>query len=251
MHDDNEDRDKMTASDERPSLLARLKSHVLPETPDFYRLLVVQSELMCRGTEQLVSFLRTADPEAGQEVRRLEHEGDRVKAANLETLHRSFATPMDREDFYQAVTSIDEVLNYAKTSVREIDVLGLTPDPHMAAIAELVDAGARSLLEGFRQLQHAPEAADLQAERARKSERAAEKAYRRALAELLDPQIQHRHLVAARTPGSLREPDPALEILTLITELLKRREIYRHLSNAADHMAHAAQVLADIVNKAT
>jgi uncharacterized protein Yka (UPF0111/DUF47 family) len=251
MRGDDEDRDKMAAPDERPSLLARLRSHVLPETPDFYRLLVVQSELMCRGTEQLVSFLRTADPAAGQEVRRLEHEGDRVKAANLETLHRSFATPMDREDFYQAVTSIDEVLNYAKTSVREIDVLGLTPDPHMAAIAELVDAGARALLEGFRQLQHAPEAADLQAERARKSERAAEKAYRRALAELLDPAAQRQRLETARARAGALEPDPAFEALAIVSELLKRREIYRHLSNAADHVAHAAQVLADIVNKST
>jgi uncharacterized protein Yka (UPF0111/DUF47 family) len=250
MHDD-ENSDRTTASGKRLSLLARLKAHVLPETPDFYRLLVEQCELVCQGTEQLVKFLRNADPEAGQEVRRLEHAGDRVKAANLEILHRSFATPMDREDFYEAVTSIDEVLNYAKTSVREIDVLALTPDPHMAAIAELVDAGTRALLEGFRQLEHAPEAADLQAERARKSERAAEKAYRRALAELLDPAAQRQRLDTARASAGGLETDPALEALTIVSELLKRREIYRHLSNAADHVAHAAQVLADIVNKTT
>lgn len=248
MHDD-EDRDRTTVSGKRLSLLARLKAHVLPETPDFYQLLVEQCDLVCRGTEQLVAFLRTGDAEAGQAVRSLEHEGDRVKAANLEILHRSFATPMDREDFYQAVTSIDEILNYAKTSVREIDVLALTPDPHMAAIAELVDAGARALLEGFRQLEHAPAEADLQAERARKSERAAEKAYRRALAELLDPAMQRQRLEATRTASGT--PDEVIDVLTVITELLKRREIYRHLSNAADHVAHAAQVLADIVNKAT
>jgi len=32
--------------------------------------------------------------------------------------------------------------------------------------------------------------------------------------------------------------------------MLKRREIYRHLSNASDHVAHAAQILQDIVNRA-
>jgi len=230
------------------NLLGRLRERLLPTMPDFYALLVAQCTVTSEGTAQLVSFLRTGDPAAGLAVRRLEHEGDRRKAANLEILHRAFATPMDREDFYQAVESIDEILNYAKTSVRELEVLDLAPDPHMASLAELIDAGTRALLEGFSRLQHEPETADLQAERARKSERAAEKAYRRALAELFDADTQRRHLGGAAADSAAEH---AAAALTLTLEILKRREIYRHLSNAADHVAHAAQVLADIVNKST
>jgi hypothetical protein len=37
------------------------------------------------------------------------------------------------------------------------------------------------------------------------------------------------------------------EAMMYVIEVFKRREIYRHLSNAADRLAHAASVLHDIV----
>ena len=237
----------------RPSLLARLKDRLLPAVPDFYGLLTEQCAVTARGTNRLVAFLKSGEPELAMEVRRLEHEGDRLKQRNLEVLHRSFATPMDREDIYDAVTAIDEILNYAKTSVRELEILEVSPDAHMVEMASLVDAGATFLLEGFQHLQKQPEAADQNAEKARKTERAVEKAYRRALADLFDPARQLERLQGLDSAGAspaqldLRSQDT----LIIVTQMLKRREIYRHLSNSSDHVAHAAQILEDIVNKAT
>jgi len=37
--------------------------------------------------------------------------------------------------------------------------------------------------------------------------------------------------------------------LSFVMQILKRREIYRHPSNASDHMAHAGDILHDIVVK--
>ena len=34
-----------------------------------------------------------------------------------------------------------------------------------------------------------------------------------------------------------------------MTEIMKRREVYRHLSNGADRLAHAGQTLHDIIVK--
>jgi uncharacterized protein Yka (UPF0111/DUF47 family) len=232
----------------RPGLLARLKARVLPEMADFYALLVAQCAVTAEGTSLLVQFLRDGDPAKGIEVRRLEHEGDRIKARNLETLHRSFATPMDREDFYDAVTAIDEILNYAKTSVREMEILDLRPDAQMVELAVLVDAGAQALLLACQQLEHDPAVAERYGEQARKTERDVEKAYRRALAVLFDPTLQLERL---KGMSEAELDQRCADMLVLVTEMLKRREIYRHLSNASDHVAHAAQVLEDIVNKAT
>jgi uncharacterized protein Yka (UPF0111/DUF47 family) len=220
-------------TDSKPGLLRRLKARVVPEMPDFYALLVRQCSVTAEGTTRLVEFLRDDDPAKGQEVRRLEHEGDRVKATNLDTLHRSFATPMDREDFYDAVAAIDEILNYAKTCVREVEILEIRPDDRMVELAALVDAGARTLRAGFEQLERDPEAADRFGNQARKTERKIENVYRHALATLFDPD------------------QPEGDTLLIVTEMLKRREIYRHLSNAGDQVAHAAQLLEDIVAKAT
>jgi uncharacterized protein Yka (UPF0111/DUF47 family) len=249
----------MTESSTEPAgqgvrgLLARLKSRVLPEMPDFYALLIEQSQVTARGTAALTRFLQQGDAASGAEVGSLEHEGDRIKAKNLSVLHQSFATPMDREDFYDAVMAIDEVLNYAKDSVREVQILEISPDERMGDMAALLDAGAQALLLGFRALQHEPAKADGYAERARKIERDVEKVYRHALASLFDPVAQLERLRSAETAVA---SDAALdqrsaETLEIVTQMLKRREIYRHLSNSADHVAHAAQVLEDIVTKSS
>ena len=235
------------------SVLSWLKARVLPQMPDFYAMLIEQCGVTSQGTHALARFLSDGDAANGIEVRRLEHEGDRTKASNLETLHRSFATPMDREDFYDAIIAIDEILNYAKTSVREIEILEIEPDPQMAEMADLIDKGAQALLAGFRCLESDPATAGDFAEIARKTERATEKAYRRALAMLFDPEQQFEQLVRLDAAGASREvfDQRSVDTLIVVTQMLKRREIYRHLSNSADHVAHAAQVLEDIVNKAS
>ncbi len=235
------------------SVLSWLKARVLPQMPDFYAMLIEQCSITTQGTHALVQFLSQGDPANGIEVRRLEHKGDRIKASNLETLHRSFATPMDREDFYDAIIAIDEILNYAKTSVREVEILEVAPDPQMAEMADLVDKGAQALLEGFRHLEGDPATAGNCADVARKAERTTEKAYRRALAMLFDPEQHFDRLVKPDAAGASREgvDQRSADTLIVVTQIMKRREIYRHLSNSADHLAHAAQVLEDIVNKAS
>jgi uncharacterized protein Yka (UPF0111/DUF47 family) len=83
--------------------------------------------------------------------------------------------------------------------------------------------GVDSLVCGYARLASAPEAAAIDADSARKAERKVEKAYRRAIAALFQGD----------------------DYITMF----KRREIYRHLSNAADRMSNAANTLHDIVVK--
>jgi len=245
--------DKEPASGARQSLLGWLKARLLPEVADFYTLLLDQCGVTAEATRCLEVLLREGDSAQAGEVLRLEHEGDVLKQRNLEVLHRSFATPMDREDIYDAVMAIDEIVNYAKACVRELDALGVDPDARMAEMARLLHEGAMALHAGFSTLRQDPHAADGHGERARKSEREVEKVYRAALAELFDPSLQLERLKSLETSEASSEAIDrrSFETLVIVTQMLKRREVYRHLSNAADHVAHAARVLEDIVNKAT
>ena len=49
---------------------------------------------------------------------------DELKRRNMVVLNQAFATPMDREEIYRAIEGIDHVINYAKTTVREMELLG-------------------------------------------------------------------------------------------------------------------------------
>jgi uncharacterized protein len=236
------------------SLLQRLRARFLPSMPDFYRLLIEHAEVVVAGTDTLLRFVQEDDPELGRKVRQLEHEGDKLKARNLQILHKAFATPIDRDDIYRVVESIDEVLNYCKTTVVEMGILQIAPDQHIVEMATLLDSGARSLLQALQHLEAEPERADMDARAARKVERLVEKAYRRGLAELFDPQRLQSEVTAHRPAGEDRE---AIEVwrqqqtLILVTRVMKRREIYRHLSNAADHLSNAGQVIEDAISKST
>lgn len=247
-------------TDTSTSRFSQLFSALFPRMPDFHGLLNDQCDLVVRAMDEFVAFMKTGDAAKAKEVRRLEHEGDKLKAKNIDVLNRSFSTPFDREDIYRAITTIDEGLNYAKTTVREMEVLGIKPDMHMLEMARLLHQGAKALQNGFARLKANPLAAERDAAAVRKTERQTEKVYRKAIAELFDPEHYAQELAERRRePGEdlqmLLEPmdqagcSSVAKGLSFVMEALKRREIYRHLSNAADHLAHAGDILHDIVVK--
>jgi uncharacterized protein Yka (UPF0111/DUF47 family) len=224
------------------SAVTRIVDRVFPRMPDFYGLINAQCNLVCEGMDVFVHYMETGDPQFGERVRAMEKEGDELKARNMEVLGRAFATPMDREDIYRAIMTIDEILNYAKTTVREVEALELEPDEYMADMARLIRDGSRSLRDGYAKLSTSAAAADSDAAAARKAERSTEKVYRAALKELFNAE---EHVSALGKKN--RAEDAEAKAMTYVIEMFKRRELYRHLSNAADRLEHAGGVLHDIV----
>ncbi|MCK9284535.1 MAG: DUF47 family protein [Rhodocyclaceae bacterium] len=205
------------------SLLARVFERVFPRMPDFFAMLHEQSLQVERSVALLVRYMETGDPAIGEQIKQDEHDADKVKVHNIHTLNEAFSTPMDREDIYRAITHLDEIVNFCKDTVSEMDALGLRPDPHTLEMAQYLLAGTGSLARGFALLAKAPRRSADEANLARREERKVEKLYRSALAELF-------------------QGDDYIH-------MFKRREIYRHLTNAAERMAHCANTLHDIVVK--
>lgn len=206
-----------------PSVFRRLFERVFPKTPDFLRLLSEQCVHVAHSTDLLVEFMETGDPTVGEMIRKDEHDADAIKVRNLHTLNEAFSTPIDREDIYRAIVNLDEIVNYCKTTVSEMAVLGVTPDKHCLEMAMHIKIGVDALAAGYGKLATQPAAAATDADAGRKAERKVEKVYRRAIADLF-------------------QGDDYIN-------MFKRREIYRHLSNAADRMANCANTLHDIVVK--
>ena len=205
------------------SLLARIMNRVFPKSPDFFYLLDDQSNHVEKTVGLLVRFMETGDAEIGKEIKADEHAADKVKVRNIHTLNEAFSTPIDREDIYRAITMLDEIVNYCKDTVGEMDALGVRPDSFTLEMAKMLHEGTQALSRGYGKLGSAPAGAAVDADAARKSERRVEKLYRRALAELFQGDDYR--------------------------EMFKKREIYRHITNAAERMAHCANTLHDIVVK--
>jgi len=210
--------------------------------PDFYSLLGEQCDLVVEAMEVFVQFMENGDQDLAKQVRALEKRGDELKARNTDILNKSFSTPMDREDIYRAIATIDHVVNYAKTTTREIEVLAVEPDKYMLELAVLLKEGAYALQRGYRKLSENPQQAEEDSQAARKAERSSEKVYRRALGELFSEAGYIEVL-------GQQETDTRVAAVKLVLDIFKRREVYRHLSNASDRLARAGEVLHDIVVK--
>ncbi len=210
---------------DQPPIFRRLLERVFPKMPNFFALLTEQCEHVAHTTGLLVEYMESGDPATGDQIRQDEHEADHIKIRNLHTLNEAFSTPIDREDLYRAIIDLDEIVNYCKSTVSEMSVLTLVPDKHCLEMAMHIKLGTDALALGFAHLAKETATAAADADAARKAERKVEKAYRRAIAELF-------------------QGDDYIN-------MFKRREIYRHLSNAADRMANCANTLHDIVVKMT
>jgi hypothetical protein len=205
------------------SLLARIVERVFPKSPNFFAMLHEQSRQVVHTVSLLVRFMETGDAAIGEAIREDEHAADRVKMGNIHILNEAFSTPMDREDIYRAITSLDEVVNGCKDAVSEMHALQLAPDAVTLEMARHLLEGVQALEAGFARLGQTPAEAAADANLARKAERKVEKLNRRALAQLFSGD-DYNHMY-------------------------KRREIYRHLTNGAERMAACANTLHDIVVK--
>ena len=98
----------------------------LPQNPDVLDMLGRQAAITCEGMTALVGWAN-AEPDAAQRVRDLEHQADDTKRELRLALTKAFITPIDAEDIYVMSERLDAVLNGAKDTVRESEVMGIPP----------------------------------------------------------------------------------------------------------------------------
>jgi len=200
-----------------------------PRPDRFIKLLLEQAEFTVRGMEALYEYLEHPSEERADEVTRMEKEADEVRRILIDELNRTFVTPIDREDIHALSRAIDDVLDYGYTTVGEMTILEVKPNNYLKRMVSLLVDAAREIYLGVLRLSDHPAVAEDHAVRAKALENRVEWVYREALAALFKMPRDADHVV----------------------EMLKLREIYRHLSNAADRGDEAANVITDIVVKMT
>jgi uncharacterized protein Yka (UPF0111/DUF47 family) len=193
-------------------------SWFLPERPDVLGMLRRQAAVTCEGMAALCGWAN-AEPDAAERVREFEHQADDAKRDLRLALTNAFVTPIDAEDLYVMSERLDAVLNGAKDTVRESEVMGIGPDAAVAAMAALLADGAGHLATAFERLDPARRSkggagATDAADAAVKSQRRLERVYRQAASALLEVQD--------------------------LREVMGRRELYRRVSRISETLVEAA-----------
>ena len=193
----------------------------------FLKLIHDQAALTLDGLEALKTFMISGDPAASALLSAKEKEADEARRILIDELNNTFITPFDREDIFLLSRTIDDVLDYAYSTVSEMEILKVEPTEYMRKMASILRDAANELLMAVDRLENHPGVANDHAQRAKSLENRVEELYREALADLFSGAEDIQHVI----------------------KMLKSREVYRHLSNAADRGDEAANVIADIIVK--
>jgi len=193
----------------------------------FHDLLVGQARVTLEALDSLVEFMETEDDAAGERVQQAEKEADELRRILIDELNNSFVTPFDREDIFALSRAIDDVLDYSDTTVDEMRLLEIEPTSYLRRMTSLLRDAANEIHLAMLRIKDHPNVALDHATRAKALENRVEGVYREAIADLFSGPEDIHHVM----------------------HMLKLRETYRHLSNAADRGDEAANIIGDIVVK--
>jgi len=201
-----------------------------PRDMEFYNLFEQETANLVTAAEKLVDlFDNYENVEAkAKELKELEHRGDVITHEIIARLHRTFVTPIDREDITLLAHSLDDVMDFIEAAGRTAFYYRVAkPTERARELAQIVVKMARKLNEVVPRLRRRDQFPWIlkQCVAINSLENEADDVQHAALAELFD---------ACR--------DDACEVI-------KWREIYSHLENATDRGEDVANVLEGIVLK--
>jgi len=204
------------------------KFSLIPREPKFFDLFERSVANVATAAREFAAFLEeyTNIPQKVARITELEHEGDHITHEIMEQLHSTFVTPLDREDIALLTDRLDDMLDFiedaanamldyrveqpTKRAKEQASILVKITDELVIAVPRL-----RKHSQMKQMLRHCVEINRLENE--------ADYITRLALAELFDG--------------------------TPLPDVIKWREIYGHLEDAADKGEDVANVLEGVVLK--
>ncbi len=217
----------MPSSRDRLSRLVRKPVYwFLPDDSDVLAQLRRQMAITVEGMAAFEAWCGGGST-AAERVRESEHQADEAKLTVRIALRDAFVTPVSPEDLFILSELLDKVLGQAKDTVREAEVMGMSPDEQMAEMAAQLREGVEHLAAAFDAIaphggKDGGRTATAAADAATKCARRLEKVYRAAMGGLLEMERS----------GPLSPAD--------VREVFGRRELYRRMSRIAETLSDVA-----------
>ena len=206
------------------------KFYLIPRDMEFYDLFEQETANLVTAAEKLVDFFDNYEnvEAKAKELKELEHRGDVITHEIIARLHRTFVTPIDREDITLLAHSLDDVMDFIEAAGRTACLYRIAqPTERARELARIVGKMAVKLNEVVPRLRRRDQFTWIlkRCVEINTLENDADDVQHAALAELFEV------------------------CSTDACEVIKWREIYGHLENATDRGEDVANVLEGIVLK--
>jgi predicted phosphate transport protein (TIGR00153 family) len=199
----------------------------LPKNERFYVLLHDAARNLVDAAESLCDLVGHYDnlQMKSEHITELEHNGDSITHSIVNLLHKTFVTPIEREDIALLAERMDDVMDYIEGAATAMRIYKI-PQPtersrEIADIVRMMTVKLEQAISHLREQRHLRDILPYCVE-VNRLENVADDLYRKAIAELFENE-------------------------TSAAEIIKWREVYEQMEQATDRAEDVANVLEGIV----
>ena len=110
----------------------------MPQEGQFFELFNQHAQFIVDGTRELAVLMSKFDDleRRAYSIETIEKKADKVTHQTVELLHKTFITPIDREDIHKLITTMDDILDLTEDVAHSIflyDIKSVTPEAQKLA----------------------------------------------------------------------------------------------------------------------
>ena len=111
---------------------------LMPREGRFFELFNQLADELIMGARELATLMTSGDDieRRAYNIESIEKRGDKIAHDAIELLHKTFITPLDRDDIHQLVSKMDDILDMIEDTSQSIyayDVHSITPEARRLA----------------------------------------------------------------------------------------------------------------------
>lgn len=200
-----------------------------PKEDKFYTMFVKNAEIAHEAAKKLKEYAGDikGKPELLKEIKDIEHKGDVAVREIIAELNKTFLTPFDREDIYAIAKEMDNVVDYIERSASRFDMFNVSETrkgtKELCDMIEVITEQTVQMMRLFSTMNKSGELIKVVTEVNRIEE---------------DGDTVSRNAIKELFSGSVEA-----------IEVIKWREIYKHLENTLDACQHVANLVEGVVMK--
>jgi uncharacterized protein len=199
----------------------------MPREGKFFELFNEHAALIVEGSRELAALMASGDDleRRAHNVESIEKRGDKITRSTIELLHKTFITPIDRDEIHHLISEMDNILDLIEDSAQLMflyDVRVLPPDAKK--LADICVECCEKVKSAVTLLSNMDNADAIM-----------------AICQDIDRLESEADHVMRAAMGRLFRDEPD------VRELIKLRTVYEHLETVTDHCEDVANIMQGIV----
>ena len=200
---------------------------LMPHEGRFFEMFLQHADHIIDANRELVALMaNVADGQSRiYNIETCEKRGDKIAHDVIDLLHKTFITPIDRDDIHQLITRMDDILDLTEDVAQSVYLYDLrTITPEAARLAEICVACGEKVREAVSLLPNMDNAAKIRA----------------ACVDIDKLESEADHVMRAAMAKLFRdEPD--------VRQVIKLKAIYELLETVTDRCEDVANIIEGIV----